>query len=133
MSKRKERKRAWWASRTPEQKARIEKRRTLQQERHERDRMIRARRDAADRLGETAKVGDWLHYQADGGFLSLRNKICRIKDWDDDGYNDQRAGRNKRIIVEIEPHTYDQPKTLQTNFYGFSAVSELEVLAWTAE
>ena len=138
MSKRKERQAAWWASKTPEEQAEIRKSREARRKKRERneawERAKQERKNTADRLGRTAKPGDWIRYQ-DGGFGGLSRlfgRICRIKAWDDDGWNDDRAGRNKKIIVEIEPHLHDRPETIRTNFYGFSPITEMEVIAEAA-
>lgn len=122
---------------TPEEKNRIRaKHRERKAARAERKKFYednRKRRDGYDRLGNTAQLGDWIRYQENYGYAHLSGKICRIVSWnDDDGYNNKRAGRNKRIIIEIEPHLYDNPRTMHINFSGFTPVNEMEVIAEAA-
>ena len=134
MSKRKERQKRWWASKTSEEKAQIQATRAAKAERDKFYEDKRKRRDDYDRTGDRAQIGDWLRYQEqeEGGVTSLNGKVCRIVDWDDDGFNRRRAGRNKKIIIEVEPHLYDNPRLMQTNFWGFEPANAMRVIAEAA-
>jgi len=125
-----------WKDLSSEEKKEVYKKQAARKRaRDERDAYYEAKqkfRYACDKLGDQAQIGDWLRYQEEYGTVSLNGKVCRILAWDDDGHNHKRAGRNKKIVVEVEPHLNKHPETMRTTFYGFTAINEMEVIAEAA-
>jgi hypothetical protein len=128
-----------WKALPQEEKEKIRARHRERKKRQDQAESYKRKRDQekaeADRWGRHAKPGDWLCYRRqDGwGLLELYGKIVRFKAWNDDGHNSKRAPRNKRIIVEIEPHLHDEPRIIRCCRLGeFAPVNEMMVIAEAA-
>ena len=70
-----------------------------------------------------------MRYRDGWGITCLQGKLLRVLIWDDDGYNSKRAPRNKKVIVEVEPHLSDEPKQMHCKLWGFEPVAIMEVIA----
>ena len=124
-----------WEDLTPgEKKIRSVQNAKRKAERAERDKFYKDKRDLRDvddKIAKTFRPGDWMQMR-EGWGDGLAGKIVRFKEWDDDGYNDQRAPRNLKVIVEIEPHLNEFPVTQGCKLGGFRPANEMEVIAEAA-
>lgn len=123
-----------WKELTPERRAVIRARTGAGRKRYEEEKREKSRQKSlADERARHMKPGDWLQYPGPYGIVCLLGKIVRFRDWNDDGHNHQRAPRNKKIVVEIEPHLYDEPEVCRVAKLGsFYPVSEMVVIAEAA-
>lgn len=125
-----------WKDLTPEEKRARKRRQAAQKaERTRREKQKEARlrqRYADDDTCAKLKPGDWMRCREGWGLACLQGKVVRFLDWDDDGYNKTRAPRNKRVIVEVEAHLYDEPERQRCKLWGFEPVCEMEVIAEAA-
>jgi len=124
-----------WEDLTPgEKKIRSVQNAKRKAERAERDKFYKDKRDLRDVDDEVANIfrpGDWMQMR-EGWGGGLAGKIVRFKAWSNDGYNDQRAPRNLKVIVEIEPHLNEFPVTQGCKLGGFRPANAMEVIAEAA-
>lgn len=93
------------------------------------------RRNAQDTRCENMRPGDWVQFrgrESGAYFTEFENKIARIKEWDEDGHNGKRAWRNKKVVVEIEPHLHSNPRTFRTSLKEFVPLNPMLVIALAA-
>ncbi len=124
-----------WAALPSKEKAEIRAANKARRKRYEEEKLEKSREQSRrDERARLMKPGDWLQYpEGPYGIVCLLGKIVRFKDWNDDGHNHKRAPRNKKIVVEIEPHLYDEPELCRVAKLGsFYPVSEMVVIAEAA-
>lgn len=126
-----------WAALSPEEKQEIRARN--QRRKHERTRREKQKEERLkqryedDDIGATLSPGDWMVMRKGWGLTCLQDKLVRFVDWDDDGHNKTRASRNKKIIVEVEPHLNEDPERVRTKLGGFRPVNAMQVIAKAAQ
>lgn len=96
------------------------------------------RKSAQDDRCKDMQPGDWVRFRVYEDeqccYVDHAGKLARIKCWDDDGgHNASRAPRNKKVIVEIEPHKDENSIELSTTLKEFMPISHMELIARAAQ
>ncbi len=126
-----------WSERSPEERKEIiKKQQERKAERVARFQYYEAKRklrDEDDSVAVNMRPGDYMMMREGWGQMHLAGKVCRFVEWDDDGHNIMRAGRNLKVIVEVSCPESGRVYTTPARLGGFRPVNSLRVLAEMAE
>jgi hypothetical protein len=83
-----------------------------------------------DERAQRLKIGDWVRFNST--LVDFKHNLAVIVDWDDDGFNERRAPRNKLVVVHVDPHLHEEPVAFRGRLQDFVQISEMEVIAAAA-